>query len=57
MKYKVVVDITPRTIPGTKNCHRYMFGIYTTKREASSIAQNINTTNCMGKAYVEADKK
>jgi len=57
MKYKVVVDISPRVILGTKNCHKYVFERYTTKREATRISKNINTTPGMGKAYVEVEGK
>lgn len=35
--WKVVVDIAPKTIEGTKGCHKYVFGTY--------------KTNEMGKAH------
>lgn len=33
MKYIVVVDIAPRTIKGTNDCHKYVFGKYETKKK------------------------
>lgn len=40
--YKVIVDIAPKTIPGTNRCHKYVFGEYKTKKEAQSISSVIN---------------
>ena len=54
MKYKVVVDIYPKTIPGTNGCHKYVFGEYKTKREAESVGASINaSTGYIGVATVE----
>lgn len=55
-KYKVVVDIAPRTIDGTKGCHEYVWDYYKTKREANHMAQGINsplTGGHLGVARVE----
>lgn len=52
MKYRVVVDISPRVIEGTKSCHKYVFDEYRTKREASYISSEINRLG-LGKASVE----
>ena len=49
--WKVVVDIAPKTIEGTKGCHKYVFGTYKTKREAEKIINEINKSNEMGKAH------
>lgn len=49
--WKVTVDISPRTIDGTKGCHKYVFGEYKTKKEAKRIANEINETRTLGKAY------
>lgn len=56
MKYKVIVDISPRTIPGTKGCHKYVWGYYKTKREAVAMAKDINSPlsgGYLGTARVE----
>lgn len=42
MKWKVIVDIAPKTIDGTSGCHQYVFGYYRTKREADMIAAELN---------------
>lgn len=52
MKYMVIVDISPRTIEGTKRCHKYVFGEYKTKREASYFAAEIERLG-MGTATIE----
>lgn len=49
--WKVVVDIAPKTIEGTKGCHKYVFGTYKTKKEAEKIINEINKSNEMGKAH------
>lgn len=49
--WKVVVDIAPKTIEGTKGCHKYVFGAYKTKKEAEKIINEINKSNEMGKAH------
>lgn len=51
--WEVVVDITPRTIAGTKGCHKYVFGKYKTKKCAEKIKNEINDSEKLGKAYIE----
>lgn len=51
--WKVIVDILPKTIEGTKGCHKYVFGTYKTKKEAEKITNEINELNMMGKAHFE----
>lgn len=51
--WEVVVDITPRTIAGTKGCHKYVFGEYKTKKCAEKIKNEINDSGKLGKAYIE----
>ena len=53
MKYKVTVDISPKTIPGTNGCHEYVFGEYKTRREAFRVSEEINRTKDAGTAVVE----
>lgn len=50
---KVIVDIAPRTIEGTKGCHKYIFDEYKTKKEAQKITDEINESGTLGKAYFE----
>ena len=57
VKYTVIVDISPKTIPGTKGCHKYVFNDYRTKKEAVKVAAKINANRLMGVATVEKDKK
>ena len=56
MKYKVIVDIAPKTIKGTNRCHKYVFDSYKTKKEACEIRDRINSLGDMGKAYVEKEE-
>ena len=41
MKWKVVVDIAPRIVEGTKGCHKFVFGYYKTKRDATYVANEL----------------
>lgn len=56
MKYRVIVDISPRTIEGINGCHKYVFGSYKTKKEADRVSAEINKTKGAGKATVEKIK-
>lgn len=40
--WKVVVDMTPNTVPGTNGCHKYVLGRYKTKREAEGVKERFN---------------
>lgn len=51
--WKVIVDIYPKTIKGTKGCHKYVFDKYKTKMEATQITDEINKLNTLGKAHFE----
>ena len=51
--YRVIVDISPKTIPGTNGCHEYVFGEYKTRREAFRVSEEINRTKDAGTAVVE----
>lgn len=53
--WKVMVDISPRTIDGTKGCHIYVFGEYKTKKEAKRIVNEINEMRTLGKAYFKKE--
>lgn len=53
--WKVIVDISPKTIKGTKGCHKYVFDTYKTKNEAEKITNEINKLNVMGKAHFEKE--
>lgn len=53
MRYRVIVDISPRTIPGTNGCHKYVFKYFRTKREADASAEALNAAKDFGKATVE----
>ena len=54
--YKVIVDIAPKTIPGTNGCHKYVFGEYKTKREALKVIAEINASN-LYKKIVTIEKR
>ena len=54
MKWRVVVDIAPKTIEGTNGCHKYVFGRYKTKKEAKRIVEDIISNN-LGIATVEKE--
>ena len=56
MKWKVVIDISPKTIEGTNGCHRYVYRWCKTKREADGIANKINENGNLGMAMVEYKK-
>lgn len=44
MKWKVMCDMFPNTIPGTNGCHKYVLCEAKTKREAQRIADEITKT-------------
>lgn len=52
MKWKVMCDMFPNTIPGTKGCHKYVLCEAKTKQEAQRIADKIKETTSE-KAWVE----
>lgn len=53
--YKVIVDIAPKTIPGTNGCHKYVFETYKTKKAATAVMEQINNTEGFGTAIIEKD--
>ena len=54
--YRVIVDIAPKTIPGTNGCHKYVFGTYKTKREAQAVSASINSaTGYIGVATIKKE--
>lgn len=57
MSWKVIVDISPKTIQGTKDCHEYVFDVYKNKKEACEVRDRINSIGDMGKAYVENQRR
>ena len=60
MMWKVIVDISPRTIEGTNGCHKYVWGHYKTKREAVLMCNDINSplsNGILGVATFEKEDK
>lgn len=55
MAWKVVVDIAPKVIKGTKGCHEYVWQRYKTKKQAQFWADEFNRSGDYGTARVEKE--